>query len=197
MKCPQLTILIPAAGASKRLGQAKQLVRYNTGTLIQNAINTAHSLSPGEIIVVTGAHEEAVRKAAQGEFVHWVHNPHWSTGMGSSIATGAAAISPRSTAVMIFLCDQWRLQTPDLLMMVKAWVAGPGRIVCAKVNGINMPPVIFPASLFGRLAALHGDKGAKSLIDDNPGMITPISLENAAWDVDLDSHLEQLDSTEL
>ncbi len=41
MNHPQLSILIPAAGASKRLGQTKQLVRYKSVSLIQNAVNIA------------------------------------------------------------------------------------------------------------------------------------------------------------
>ena len=56
----QLSILIPAAGASQRLGQAKQLVRHGTGTLIQNIVNTAIAINPLEVIVVTGANARAV-----------------------------------------------------------------------------------------------------------------------------------------
>ena len=59
MSYPELSILIPAAGASQRLGQAKQLVRYKTGTLIQNTVDTANSIAPREIIVVTGANARA------------------------------------------------------------------------------------------------------------------------------------------
>ena len=50
MSNPQLSILIPAAGASKRLGQSKQLVQYKSTSLIQNAVNIASSIGPGEVI---------------------------------------------------------------------------------------------------------------------------------------------------
>ena len=76
MSHPQLSILIPAAGASMRLGQAKQLVRFKSGTLIQNAVNIAQSVSPLETIVVTGANAEAVKNAVQQTTVRWIHNPH-------------------------------------------------------------------------------------------------------------------------
>ena len=65
MSYPQLSILIPAAGASQRLGQPKQLLRYRNKTLIQHAVETAHSITPREIIVVTGANAEAVKDAVQ------------------------------------------------------------------------------------------------------------------------------------
>jgi CTP:molybdopterin cytidylyltransferase MocA len=173
------------------LGRAKQLVRYKTGTLIQNAVNVAHSISPGEIIVVTGAHAEAVRKAVRQPSVRWVHNPRWSDGMGGSIATGIAAVDPGSSAAMILLCDQWRIETPDLRVLTEVWQSSPERIVCAQAGGKTMPPVIFPANLFSRLEALKGDRGARGILTDHPGMLTPVSMQNAAWDLDLESQLDQ------
>jgi len=197
MSHPQLCILIPAAGASERLGQAKQLVYYKTGTLIQNAVNTAHSIAPREIIVVTGANAKAVQNAVQHKGVRWVHNPHWSTGMGSSIALGARSISPESIGVLILLCDQWRLQTSDLRLLAEKWLTQPERIVCAQVAGQNMPPVIFPASCFDRLRTLEGASGARSLLKDHPEILTPVRLENAIFDLDTPSQLNQLTNSDL
>ena len=86
MNYPQLSILIPAAGASSRLGQTKQLVNYKGKSLIQNAVNTAAALAPREIIVVTGANEIAVKYAGQHPSVRFIPNPLWQHGMGHSIA---------------------------------------------------------------------------------------------------------------
>jgi molybdenum cofactor cytidylyltransferase len=191
---PQLSVLIPAAGASTRLGQPKQLVRYKAVSLIQNAVNTAQSISPGEIIVVTGANAEAVKTAVRQTTVRWAHNPCWSDGMGSSIAAGTAILSKRSCAVMILLCDQWRIQTSDLQLLAEVWLANPKRIVCAQAGDKNMPPVIFPASLFSRLKMLKDDIGARHILKNHAGMLTPVATENAAWDLDLESHLQHLDS---
>ena len=43
---PQLSIIIPAAGASERLGQPKQLVKYRGKALIRRAIENAETLAP-------------------------------------------------------------------------------------------------------------------------------------------------------
>ena len=139
---PSLSILIPAAGSSERLGQAKQLVQYKGNSLLGNAVNSAHSMAPREIIVVTGAHSEAVRNAVQHPTVRWVHNPHWSAGMGGSIAIGVAAISRESAGLMILLCDQWLINTRDLDLLVKTWSCAPERIVVSEAEGHCMPPVV-------------------------------------------------------
>ena len=195
MSLPQLSILIPAGGASKRLGQAKQLVKHQGMTLIQNAVNTAFSLDPCEIIVVTGANAEAVKNAVLQPPVNWIHNPNWSNGMGSSIALGATAISPESTGLMILLCDQWKIRISDLHLLAETWQSDPERIVCASAEGINMPPVIFPASHFNQLAKLEGSQGARSLLVNHPDSLTAVPIKNAAIDLDTQSQLDKLKKT--
>jgi CTP:molybdopterin cytidylyltransferase MocA len=71
MSHPELSILIPAAGASERLGQAKQLVEYRGRSLIQNAVTSAVSINPFEVIVVTGAKATAVKNPEQTPPVPW------------------------------------------------------------------------------------------------------------------------------
>ena len=197
MSHPQLSILIPAAGASRRLGQPKQLVRHQTSTLIQHAVDIALSVGPQEVIVVTGANEKAVRGAVKHGQVRWIHNSNWSDGMGSSIAAGSAVISPEAHGVMIFHCDQWRLETSDLLLMAETWQSNPDRIIGAKAKGQIMPPVIFPFSLFVHLQALEGDRGAKNILRKHPGMLTTLSLKNAVFDLDTQTDLNHAKSHKL
>lgn len=197
MSYPQLSILIPAAGASTRLGQAKQLLHYKNRTLIQNAVNIAHSITPGEIIVVTGANADAVKDAVQHTPVRWAHNRNWSAGMGGSIAVGSVSINMASSGVMILLCDQWRLEASDLRSLADKWQSDPTRIVCAQANNQVMPPVIFPATCFDQLRALDGDTGASGVLQDHPQLMTPITLKNAAYDIDTKRQLEQFTNADL
>ena len=173
-----------------RLGQSKQLVRFKSGTLIQNAVNIAQSVSPLETIVVTGANAEAVKKAVQQITVRWVHNRHWSNGMGSSVAAGTANINPESSGVMILLCDQWRLQASDLQAIAETWQINPERIVVAQAGGQYMPPVIFPSVFFEQLGKLEGDQGARKLIMAHPDLVTALAMESAAIDLDTPKHLD-------
>ncbi len=197
MNHSQISILIPAAGASKRLGQTKQLVRYRSVTLIQNAVNIASSINPCEIIVITGHKASSVKNAVDQTPVHWVHNSNWADGMGSSIAAGAAVVSHASRAVMVLLCDQWRLETSDLRLMAETWQSNPERIICARANEQNMPPVIFPICFSGQLKALEGKNGARDLLGDKPEMLIPVPLKNASFDLDTTAGLSRLKSYDL
>ena len=197
MNRSSLSVLIPAAGASTRLGQVKQLVQFNGDSLISNAVSTAYSVAPREIIVVTGAHSNAVRNAVQHPSVRWIDNPHWSTGLAGSIAVGSAAISPVSTGLMILLCDQWCINTQDIEKLVNTWQSAPERIVVAQANGRYMPPAIFPSSFFTDLQELKGDQGARSLFKAHPDLVSAVPMKNASFDLDTPAHLELLKRSEL
>ena len=192
MKHPALSILIPAAGASERLGQAKQLVRYKGQPLLQKAIDVADSLSPLEIIVVTGSQATAIEDTIQVASVKWVHNPQWSAGMGGSIAMGATAINPESTGLMILLSDQWRIQTQDLQKLAQTWQSDPSRIAVAEAEGHYMPPVIYPSVCYEQLQALQGHKGARSLFQASPERLTAVPIQHASADLDTQTQLDEL-----
>jgi molybdenum cofactor cytidylyltransferase len=196
MSFPELSVLIPAAGESKRLGQAKQLLQYGSGSLIQNTVNTAQALAPGEIVMVTGAQSTAVKASVQHHPVLWVHNSHWSDGMGGSIALGTAAVNPGSTGLMILLCDQWRIRLQDLLALANCWRSDPGRIFVAEADGHYMPPVIFPSTCFKAILQLKGQQGARSVLDTYAELVTPVSMANAAFDLDTQEQLLEMKKTQ-
>jgi len=189
---PRLSIVIPAAGASQRLGQPKQLVNFKGKSLIRQAIENAESLSPHEILVVTGADTEAVQAEVQKTTAKPVYNPDWSSGMGTSIACGARAVDDASDGLMILLCDQWRILPEDLHLLFETWLCNTQRIVCAATGSRCGPPVIFPSTLFQALSTLDGDHGAHSILRSHPDLVIPADLQNASSDLDTPSQLKEL-----
>jgi molybdenum cofactor cytidylyltransferase len=187
-----LSILIPAAGASTRLGRAKQLVDYKGSPLLQHSLNTAMAVSPLETIIVTGANAKIIKNSVGDSDAHWVHNPNWSEGLGSSIATGVTAISPKASGVLILLCDQWRIEPADLKKLAEVWSSDPRRIVTASSAVQTMPPVIFPSSLFKQLKILSGHQGAKYLINAQAELVTAVPIDNAVFDLDTQAQLDDL-----
>ena len=190
MNNSSLSVLIPAAGASTRLGRAKQLAKKDGVPLIQHMVNLCSSIAPREVVVVTGANAAAIRSAVAHPLLRIVDHPDWSSGIGGSISAGVRAVDPGSTGVMIVLCDQWRLEGGDLRVLAESWRQQPDRIVCADAGGVSMPPVIFPASYLEQLRNLKGDVGARSLLRSNRDLVLPVPMENAAFDLDTPDQLD-------
>ena len=109
---------------------------------MQHVIDTALEVNPLEVIVVTGAYADKIQSRIHCSRVKWVLNIRWLTGLGSTIAAGVSAVNPAAKALMILLCDQYRVTRDDLNDLIDAWKSDPNKIVNASCNGQAMPPVI-------------------------------------------------------
>ena len=69
------------------------------------------------VVVVVGAHGEAVAEALAGLPVRTVDNPEWQEGMGRSLRVGVRAL-PEVEAVLVLLCDQLRVDSAHLRALV-------------------------------------------------------------------------------
>jgi len=192
MRQSTLGILIPAAGASRRLGQPKQLVLYQGQSLIRRAVNIAESLRPTEVVVVTGAHAEMIEQEVNGTSAQCIRNPDWLSGMGSSIASGTKAMGQQTNGLMVLLCDQWRVQQTDLRSLLETWRTDTNRIVCSETRARRCPPVIFPHWCFAALRKLSGDQGAHDILDAHSDWLTVVQVDNAASDLDTPAQLGEI-----
>ncbi|WP_443098118.1 nucleotidyltransferase family protein [Terrabacter aerolatus] len=127
--------LVLAAGAGRRMGGPKALVRRHPGepTLVERAVSLLHAGGCSGITVVVGAAAEEVTAivTALGRDVDVVTCPGWDEGMGASLRAGLTALT-RSThegegcvdAVLVTLVD-----LPDLTPEVIARVLdAPGHV---------------------------------------------------------------------
>ena len=86
--------VVLAAGSSSRLGTPKQLLRYRGETLLHRTVRLALAAGLDPVHVVLGCSAPVVGTALEdlGSRVTTVINPHWQTGMGSSLARGIASL---------------------------------------------------------------------------------------------------------
>ena len=181
--------ILLAAGGSSRLGQPKQLLKYRGEALVRRAAQCLCSYTYPTFIV-TGAYRKETLSALAGTAVREVHHPAWSRGMGSSIRAGVKALDEDCEAVLILLCDQYRIEDTDLSRLCAAWAASPATITCASWSGRLGPPAIFPRSEFSALLSLEGDEGARKLI--TAGHANAVPMPHAAHDVDTPQSMETM-----
>jgi len=117
--------------------------------------------------------------------------------MGGSIACGARNVPADADGVLVMPCDQWRLALEDLFVLLSAWKSDISRIIESSWNNekpcYSGPPVIFPSELIHELLFVKGKRGARSVIDRHRAIVSTVTLENAAFDVDEPRDLDQFD----
>ena len=194
--------IILAAGASRRLGRPKQLVQVGGERLLDRAVRVVTESGIGPIVVVLGAHREAVLAEAmpQADFplVRTVFNPNWERGIGSSIQLGARAALDQSSAVdglMILVCDQPLLSVRHIVALLSAFAPSGQQVIAASIYaGTIGIPAVFPSSYFERLKNLDGDTGARSILRDPSSRIRPIVFEGGERDIDTAQDLAAFES---
>jgi hypothetical protein len=79
-----IAIVILAAGASRRMGVAKQLLQVRGRSLFRHVADAALGSSCRPVIAVLGGNAEAVQPEVEGLPVQIVWNAHWSEGLSTS-----------------------------------------------------------------------------------------------------------------
>ncbi|NND37765.1 MAG: nucleotidyltransferase family protein [Gammaproteobacteria bacterium] len=188
---PGITGVVLAGGASARMGEPKQLLRFRGDTLVRRAAAAALEHC-SRVIVVTGAIRRPIVDALAGLPVEVVANDDWREGMASSIRAGIRAMPPDVAACLVCLTDQPRVGAAELGKLVDAWRLAPQSIAASRYAGALGVPAIFPAGYFDRLADLRGDRGARSLIGAATDVIC-VDLPEAAVDLDTPEDVRRMD----
>jgi molybdenum cofactor cytidylyltransferase len=197
---PVPTIIL-AAGASRRLGHPKQLVRVAGETLLERTIRVVREGSADPVLVVLGANRESIAEVLDLSAVQVIANPDWEQGIASSIRTGMESLlrlEPKPVATMILVCDQPRLTAAHLKRLIARFEqAEEPSIVSSRYAGIAGIPAIFPASQFARLLALKGDTGARFLLRTPQCPMIALDFEGGEVDIDTPEDLARAVTGEL
>ena len=183
----RIAIVILAAGASKRMGISKQLLRHRGRTVIRHAADTALGSTCRPVVVVLGANAEEIHPEVEGLPVQILQNPHWAEGLGSSIHVGIEALASQADppeAVVLSLCDQPLVSSDDIEALVAAYRSTKRPIIASQYAGTLGVPALFAQPMLSELLSLAGDAGAKQVIQENLATVWPVPCPHAAFDLD-------------
>lgn len=193
--------IILAAGASRRLGQPKQLVRIAGETLLARTIRVVREAGVDPVLVVLGANRKSIADAVDLRAVQVVANADWEQGIASSIHAGIEALlrlEDEAKGAMILVCDQPRLTADHLKQLIARYEqAEEPSLVSSRYAGIAGIPAIFPASQFARLLALEGDTGARFLLRNPECPMFSVDFAGGEADIDTPEDFARAVSDEL
>lgn len=172
-----------AAGASKRLGTAKQRLVLGGEMLLERAVRVAEgAVEPVFVVISDGEETEFWVKTLVKCTV--VVNRDAAEGMASSIRAGVgSAMAVGADGVVILACDQPAVTAFHLRRLVER---GDG-VVASGYAGRRGVPAYFPARVFPELMGLRGDVGAREMLQG----AEVVELSGGELDVDTVEDLER------
>jgi molybdenum cofactor cytidylyltransferase len=182
----RLACVLLAAGASRRLGEPKQLLRLRGRSLLAHALAAAHGAAPDcPVVVVLGAHALRLRAHLRRNraAARAALNSSWASGLASSLQVGLAALPGGVEAALVLLVDQPQVDAAALRRLVAAWARRPSAPAAARYAGRVGVPAILPRSHWRAVRSLSGDAGARALLRD-AARVTLVDMPEAAFDVD-------------
>jgi molybdenum cofactor cytidylyltransferase len=186
--------IVPAAGASLRMGRPKLLVEFDGRPLIARVVAALVEAKVDRVVVVappTAADEgPAVAEAARGAGATVVAPATRPAAMRDSIELGLrelVRLDPPPEALLIVPADSPRLGAATVARLIAAWRTRPERIVVPTFQGRRGHPLILPLRLALAIPALPPDVGVNHLLESHADMVERIP-------VDADSVLTDLDS---
>lgn len=181
---PLHAAVLLAAGASRRLGQAKQLIEIGGEPLLRRAARALLATAPRDCVVVLGHEPERMRDALAGLPLRCVVATDHARGLSASLRTGIAALDEHIAGALLALTDQPALDAAHLRALRDTWRAQPQRAVASAYADVHGVPALLPRTWFAEIARLDGDVGARELLRARDREVVAIAAPALARDLD-------------
>ena len=162
----RLSGVVLAAGSARRMNGEKLTLDLAGRSVVRRVVEEVVGASlPETLVIVNQANDAVIRAMLRSLPIRIVVNPRASEGLGTSIAAGAAAIDSAADALLLVQGDQPLIRREMLESLITEWRAGGPAYVASRFGDVVTTPVLFARELFGELARLGGDRGAKAILD--------------------------------
>ena len=192
--------IVLAAGASTRMGQPKAALPFGQmgETALARVVRTLSEGGVPEIVVVAGAHLDAVRAAMprRESRARVIEHSGWQLGQLSSLVSGLDAIdTPLLEAALVTLVDVPLVRASTVAAVIEAWRRTRAPIVRPADPSTSLRaggqrhghPVIFDRSVFADLRAADLNTGAKAVFALHRDRIVNVEVDDAGAFEDIDT----------
>jgi len=140
----KFSAIILSAGFSTRMGRFKPLLPLGDETVLERVIGLFRKAGVADVRVVVGHRMEELIPMIEGRNTNVVVNPHYSTGMFSSVQAGVNSVLKNSEAFFIHPVDIPMVHPSTIMKIMDQHTAHEGMIIYPCYNGKRGHPPLIP-----------------------------------------------------
>jgi molybdenum cofactor cytidylyltransferase len=189
--------IILAAGASRRMGQPKQLLEVGGRPLLELAVAAACASQLDEVVVVLGAHADEITAAVDLGRARVVVNPDYEQGLSTSLRAGIASLGAEVSRAVVMLGDQPDVNASMLDRLLDLQEASVLPAAALSFAGLLHPPMVLARQMWSSLEALQGDVGLRAVVRAHPELVAALPAERPGGhpvDIDTPEDFEKLEA---
>lgn len=179
--------VLPAAGASRRMGRPKLLLPFGESTLVGSVVAALRGGGVEEIVLVIAAGDEDLRAWAEETGVTFAVNPDPDRGMLSSIQEGVAALDGADTLLLVSPADLPNLHAETVALLIRRMKETGAPLGLPVHNGKRGHPLAIAPALIPEIGTLDLEIGLKQLRDRHEAELLEVEVGDAGVVEDVDT----------
>ena len=182
-----ISAIILAAGDSTRMGEAKLLMPWGKGTVLETVLSTLQEARIADLLVVTGGGrqriESVIHKTARTIF----NEAYARGGMLGSLQLGLKHQLPEASAALVCLGDQPQVQARTVRTVCEAYRNTRSQIIVPSHQMRRGHPWLLARPLWGDFLALKSPKTPRNFLGEHASDIQYVEIDSSSVIEDLDT----------
>lgn len=185
--------IVPAAGASRRMGQPKLLLPYGESTIVSALVAALRAGGASPVVVVTAPEHSDLQAWARGAGALVAVNPDPERGMLSSIREGiealggAAGLARRGEVVLVAPADLPALRPATVAELLWRRATAGAALAVPTYQGRRGHPLAIAPALLPEIETLDLSIGLRELLDRHAAAVLEVPVEDAGAVRDVDT----------
>lgn len=184
--------IVPAAGASRRIGRPKLLLPYGTSTIMASLASALRAGGASPVVIVTAPDDTELQEHARAFGAVVAVNPDPERGMLSTIQEGLAALggadrlAQRGEVVLVAPADLPAVRPGTVAELLWRRTAAGAPLAVPAYHGQRGHPLAIAPDLLPEIATLDLSIGLKQLLERHAASVleVPVDDPGAVRDVD-------------
>jgi CTP:molybdopterin cytidylyltransferase MocA len=157
---------ITAAGASRRMGEPKALLRWDAGTVLTSIVATLARAGITETVVVLGSDAKKVGAEASRAGASTIVNGNWERGRFGSVRMAAKWARDRGRSLLLWPVDCPGVRADTVRKLVDESAANPDVNVVPRFAECNGHPVVVCAETVSAIVGAEDDCNLRDFMHD-------------------------------